>query len=104
MDNLLSTNFAMAAACSLFLAPSVMLYNSTLAQGSDDPPCVIIWPGWTLTVTYDSGFPSWFAKKADACCRKSPGTLSFGKLVYTAKVGAVMVGDVNNLFTKFTKR
>lgn len=35
----------------------------------------------------DSGFPSWFAKKADACCRKSPGTLSFRKLVYTAKVG-----------------
>lgn len=35
----------------------------------------------------DSGFPSWFATKADACCRKSPGTLSFGKLVYTAKVG-----------------
>lgn len=52
MDNLLSTNSAMASACFLFLAPSVILYNSTLAQGSDDPPCVIIWPGWTLTVTY----------------------------------------------------
>lgn len=57
MDNLLSTNFAMAAACSLFLAPSVMLYNSTLAQRSDDPPCVIIWPGWTLTVTYSDEIP-----------------------------------------------
>lgn len=60
MESLFSKKFAMATASSLVLAPSEMLYNSTLAQGSEVPPSVIIWSGWTLTVTfYKNTCQSW---------------------------------------------